>query len=90
MARLYWAEKILDGINPPLIPQPPFDVERDSETEIVVHIDEKWFYDRKPRTVWVQKGKPAPAIRVPSKTVPHKVMFLGAVAKPILQHKFDG
>ena len=61
-----------------------------SSTEVIVHVDEKWFEEKQRQTIFVKRGTGATAIRVASKTMKRKIMFLGALACPILSRTFDG
>lgn len=62
-----------------------------AEDTVYVHIDEKWFYAVLPnRKVWVAPNAKTPTITLASKSHIPKVMFLGAVAKPVPSRNFDG
>lgn len=62
----------------------------DSNT-VYIHVDEKWFYGLRPsRWFWVAKGDKPPTTAILSRSHLNKVMFLGAVARPLKQHDFDG
>jgi len=58
---------------------------------VYVHVDEKWFFAHRLKThFWVAPGEKPPEIALVSRAHITKVMFLGAVARPVLEHNFDG
>lgn len=58
--------------------------------EVLIHVDEKWFFGTHVRHVWQSSGVIAPALPVISKTHLIKEMFIAAVARPIPTRQFDG
>jgi hypothetical protein len=67
--------------------------------KVIVHLDEKWFYcntrRKKYKDLGLQHGEEAgadelPIRRVVSRQHPTKVMFMGIIAKPNMEHGFDG
>lgn len=79
--RLAWANALLEDGEQPY-----------SEADVVyIHVDEKWFFTTlRNRRFWVAPGEKTPSIAVASKSHITKVMFLGAVARPVQAHGFDG
>lgn len=58
---------------------------------VYIHVDEKWFYGLRPsKWFWVAKDEDRPVTAILSRSHLNKVMFLGAVARPLPQHNFDG
>jgi hypothetical protein len=67
--------------------------------DIVVHIDEKWFYSSSQRNKYKDMGDQLGEVagsgslsvrRTVSRNNPSKVMFMGAVGRPDDEHGFDG
>jgi len=79
--RLAWANALLEDGEQPY-----------SEADVVyIHVDKKWFFTTlRNRRFWVAPGEKTPSIAVASKSHITKVMFLGAVARPVQAHGFDG
>jgi len=58
---------------------------------VYVHVDEKWFFAHLlKRHFWVAPNEKPPSVELESKTHITKVMFLGAVARPVPERNFDG
>lgn len=61
------------------------------QDEVHVHVDEKWFFSQLlKQRFWVAPCEKPPQIELNSKTHISKVMFLGAVARPVPAHQFTG
>jgi len=58
--------------------------------DVLVHIDEKWFFSMHVRHVWTAPIAKAPALTAASRTHLVKEMLLAAVARPIPARGFDG
>ena len=79
-----------------LIPRPDLNMAIFKECFNTIHVDEKWFYLRKPRRgVYLAQGEKRPKRHAPSKRFIPKVMFLSAICRPQINHEtgeviFDG